>query len=95
MKGRNMKITSEMAVKMMKRTNGKLFSVSFEKRDGTMRDMVCRTGVTKGVKGTGMAYEPEDCDLMTVYDVEREGYRMVPYNSLKKLRVNGKEYTVV
>lgn len=90
-----MKITSEMAVKMMKRTGGKIFSVSFEKRDGSTRDMVCRTGVTKGVKGVGMAYEPEEHDLMAVYDVECEGYRMIPLDSIKKVKVNGKEYTVV
>ena len=32
-------------------TNGKVFSVHFVKKDGSLREMVCRNEVTKGTKG--------------------------------------------
>jgi hypothetical protein len=90
-----MKITSEMAVKMIRASKGKILSVRYRKKDGTMRDMVCRTEVKKGVKGTGMAYDPVEHDLMTVYDVQAEGWRMINLDEIQTLKMNGKEYKVV
>ena len=37
---------------IIKDLGGKLFKVEFYKKDGTLRKMVCRTGVSVGVKGT-------------------------------------------
>lgn len=33
--------------------SGKLFKVVFEKKDGSVREMLARTGVKKGLKGDG------------------------------------------
>ena len=46
-----MTITLEWALKLIESTNGKMFSVTFTKKDGTLRDMVCRMGVKKYVNG--------------------------------------------
>lgn len=35
---------------------GKFFTVTFIKKDGTIRKMNARLGVTKGLTGKGMAY---------------------------------------
>jgi len=61
-------VTESEAVRLMKGTKGKLFSVVFEKRTkpGVTRRMVCRLGVRKGVTGQGQAFDPAAHSLMTV-----------------------------
>lgn len=34
------------------------------------REMTCRVGVKKGVKGVGSGYDPKDYRLITVYDMD-------------------------
>lgn len=53
-------------------SDGRIFTVDFVKRtDNTMRTMSCRRGVTKGVKGVGMSYDPQAKNLLTVYDMQK------------------------
>lgn len=60
-------VTESEAVRLMKGTKGKLFSVSFVKRStGSVRRMVCRLGVRQGVTGQGQAFNPADHSLLTV-----------------------------
>ena len=57
---------------------GRFTRVVFVKRtDNTRRVMICRTGVRKGLKGVGMGYNPEEKDLVNVYDVQKRAYRNV------------------
>jgi hypothetical protein len=58
-------------------TNGRFFSVSFIKKDGTERRMVARLGVKKNIKGIGLRFDPNDHNLMVVYDVHKRAYRMI------------------
>jgi len=58
-------------------TKGKIFSVTFIKKDGTERKMVCRTGVKKGIKGVGLKFKPIDYDLMVVFDMHKKAFRMI------------------
>lgn len=89
------KVTVEYAERLIKSTRGAFFSVSFVKADGTLRDMVCRLGVTKGVKGTGMSYDPRDRDLLPVFDVAKDAYRMIRLNTLQRVTVDGKTFAVI
>jgi len=77
---------------------GKIFSIQFEKRDGSLRNMVARTGVWKGpggdsenprVTGEGMKYTPSDFDLATVFDMEKGEYRHIAYDRVTKITVAG------
>lgn len=90
-----MKITTEHAADLIRQTNGKVFSVTFIKKDGTERDMTCRLGVTKHLKGGEQAYDPAEHDLICVFDMIKEGYRSISLNTLKRVKVEGKEYAVV
>lgn len=55
-----------------KTASGQLFSVDFIKRGtGELRTMTARRGVKKGVKGVGMSYNPEEHDLLIVYDMQK------------------------
>lgn len=54
-------------------TKGHFFKVVFIKRDGSIREMICRTGVHKYVKGTGA---PSD-KVVTVWDTSKKAYRAI------------------
>lgn len=76
-------------------TNGKLFRVTFNKRTtGEQRTMVCRMGVRKGLTGTGHKFEPEDRNLIVVYDFHKKGYRMIAVEGITEFQINGKIYKV-
>lgn len=69
---------------------GRWFSVEFIKRDGSLRKMVCRSGVTSHLKGGKLAYDPEKYNLMTVFDAQKRDYRMVPTDPSLVVRVTGR-----
>lgn len=76
--------------KFLKATNdGRIFSATFVKKDGTIRTINCRRKVTKGVTGKGLAFKPSDKGLMVVFDMANDGFRMINLNTLIEAKVNG------
>lgn len=71
---------------VVRKTRGRFFSVEFLKKDGSPRKMVCRHGVRKYVNGTGMSYTPAKFGLMTVFDVQKKGYRMINLLTVRSLK---------
>lgn len=67
-------------------SNGKIFSVEFEKKDKTIRKMVCRKDVRKHLKGGATTYNP--AVNMGVFDMEIGEYRSFAYDRV--IKVNGK-----
>lgn len=67
-------------------TNGKFFSVSFIKKDGTTRKMTARLGVKKNIKGIGMKYDPSEKNLIVVFDVHKKAYRMINLSTIFKFK---------
>lgn len=65
---------------------GNIFSVVIQKKDGTLRRMVCRTGVKKNLKGgeNSHKHHPEN---ITVFDTEADDYRC--FSSERVLRIKG------
>ena len=91
-----MNISLEEAIIEIKKSDGKIFSVVFRKRTtGEWRKLVGRLGVRKDVNGTGLAYDPESKKLMTVYDVQNRGWRMIPTESIALLNTKGESYVIV
>jgi hypothetical protein len=92
-----MKVTTlELAKSAIENSNGRIFSVKFLKKDGTVRDMTCRLGVKKHVKGVGLNYCPQEHDLITVFDMGKKDYRSVPLDSsLLLVKINGQTLWVV
>lgn len=77
---------------ILRATNGRFFSVEFLKKDASTRRLNGRVGVKRYVKGTGMAYDPEERGLLVVYDLQKRGYRMVNLETVKRIKCWGKEY---
>lgn len=63
---------------------GKFFTVQFIKQDGSLREMNCRLGVKKHLKG---GVKTLTDNYICVYDVKTEGYRSI--NPETVLSVNG------
>jgi hypothetical protein len=87
-----METTQEVFIRSLSqdidRTNGKFFTVKFVKKDGTLRRMTCRTGVSKGVTGKGLAFEPKEKGLKVVWSTDAEGYRMINLAQVTEITFN-------
>ena len=74
---------NNLAIKLLN-SNGKILSVTFIKKDGTIRVMNCRLGVTKHLKGGSSTLDPEK--YMTVYDLKSEGYRAIAKDQILAIK---------
>lgn len=92
-----------MSVKTIKKaieeTAGKMFSITFVKKDGSLRDMVCRLNVSKDVKGTNPEANEKRIKtltkngMVTVFDMIKKGYRVINLTTIKTLTLNKVVYT--
>lgn len=83
-----MKLTD--AIGFVKKSKGRFVSLEFVKRtDGTVRRMLFRTGVKRGLTGKGMSYDAESKGLLTVWDRHKKAYRMVPLDNITRLHIKG------
>lgn len=93
-----MKISRETAKQIIFDTlninNGQIFGVQFIKKNGSIRDMVARLGVSKGVTGEGMKYNPADFNLITAFDMQKNEHRHISVGTITKLKVNGQTFDV-
>lgn len=89
-------ISLEEAVIKIEESEGKIFSVVFKKRTtGEWRKLVGRLGVRKDINGTGLKYDPASRQLMTVYDMQNQGWRMINKDSISELQTKGESYVIL
>ena len=76
--------------------NGKFFTVTFTKKDGTQRRMTARTRVKKGIKGTGSYSHTGDITRsnITVFDTAKLAFRAVPLDRTSTIKARGTLYHV-
>ena len=93
-----MKISKVKSVELLKGSEGKFFTVTFTKKDGSERVLNGRVGVYKSkhapLTGEGLAYTPSDYGLVTVFDAQKKAYRMVNTSTIRELIVDGETYEV-
>jgi hypothetical protein len=74
---------------------GEFFTVTFTKRtDGTIRTMNARLGVRKYLKGGELPYDAAEKELLPVFDVPKNAYRMIDLRSIISAKLGGQEYIV-
>lgn len=79
---------------MIVATNGHIFSATFVKKDNSLREIVCRLGVTKHLSPDGGYNTLTDYpQYVTVFDMKANSYKALNLDTLLKLKVNGKEYS--
>lgn len=74
---------NNLAIKLLN-TNGKIVTVTFTKKDGSIRVMNCRLGVTKHLKGGASTLDPEK--YITVYDLQSQGYRAIAKDQILAIK---------
>lgn len=90
----NKQINRQEAYNLIKRQNNAIFSVQFQKKDGTIRDMVARLNVKAHLKGGTLKYDPSKLGYITAFDMQKEQYRTINSNTLISLKADGTKYEV-
>lgn len=100
-----MQITRQQAKTMIDDlSNGTIYSVTFVKKDGSIRLMNSIKGTKKGVKGVGLKFNPEEKGLIPVYDIQLakkdpanpdKAWRSVNVNTLKEVCINKERFAVI
>jgi len=89
-----MELSRFKASELIKSTGGKIFSAVFVKKDGSIRAINARIGVKINLKG-GKNGASDKNALMTVYDMNAKGYRMINLATLQQLKIGGTVYSVL
>lgn len=82
--------------------NGAFFTIAFTKKDGTIRILNGRMGVSKYVNGKGGSWDPATKNMIIVWDTDKSnrsdekdlGYRCVALDRVIFIRANGNLYYV-
>ena len=74
-------------------TNGRIFNVQFVKKDGSVRSMNARLGVTKHLRSGQLKYNPTDKNYIIVFSMGDGGYRTISLEHVLRIKCNGNEYT--
>ena len=53
--------------------------------------MNARLGVKKHLKGGTLAFDPSERNLLPVFDMQKEGYRMINASTILNIKIGGKE----
>ena len=72
-------------------SNGKFITVTFVKKNGDVRVINGRSGVTAHLKG-GVKTVSAD-DFFTIYE-NNVGYRNINYKTVSEIKMDGKTYTI-
>lgn len=84
--------------------NGRFYSVTFIKKDGTTRVMNTIKGTRKGVKGVGLKFNHVEKDLLTAFDVQlakkdkdnpEKAWRFINLKTVVSIRMNKETYVVI
>lgn len=88
-------ITREEAVNTIHKTKNSIFTVTFVKKDGSLRKMNCRKGVKKYLKGSGKPSTTHHIPkYITVFDMVKKGYRTINVTTIQALNIAGQSYEV-
>ena len=75
--------------------NTRMFSVTFVKKNGDLREMNCMLGVKKHLRGGQQSYDPAEHNLLTVFDLVKKDYRNINFTQLVGAKIDGEVYHVV
>ena len=89
-----MKISKLQAKDLINSSKGKFFTVAFTKKNAELREMNCRKGVKKHLKGGELMFNPDSKGLVVVFDAQIKDYRMININTLQELKINNATYSV-
>jgi len=83
-----------LITQILQQSEGRIFTATFVKKDGSLRTINCRLGVKKGLSGKGMSYNPVERGLLPVFDMQKKAYRMINMHTLKSVNIDGKKFVI-
>ena len=87
------KATFSAVLEPIRKSAGRVFSVTFTKKDGTTREMNARLGVKSYLKGGELGYDANSKGLLIVFDMAKTAYRAVNLLKTSKVVVDGVTFT--
>jgi len=89
-------ITSDKAKELISKSNGRIFSAVFIKKDNTHRLINARLGKRyKSKTGRAAPYKASNYNLLPVYDMRIKEFRMLNFNTLLTLTINKNNYKII
>lgn len=86
--------TTEIIDELYDLLGNRVFGAVFTKRDGTRRTGSFRLGVKRHLTGVGSSYDRKSRGHLTVFDMNRQGYRTIRLDSLESITVGGDTFAV-
>lgn len=88
-------ITRDEAIRMIENDkSGKFYRVTFVKKNGDVRKMVTRNGVTKGITGEGARWNPASRGMKFAYDMVKRAWRTINFATMTELKMFGITYKI-
>ena len=79
----------------LNQTNGRIFPATFQKKDGSFRDMNCRKGVHQFLKGgVNHAVKPSN-GLVVVFDMQKHEYRSLNLDTVSQVKYKKEQFKIV
>lgn len=88
-------------IRLTRQNPNTIFTIQFEKRDGTLRNMTARIGVWNDANGDenntraaeeAMSYNPADYNLKAVFDMENGQYRTIATDRITMISIGENTY---
>lgn len=76
------------------KVKNKIFTIEFIKKDGTLRVMNARLGVTKHLNGGQLKYNPTELNYLIVFDMQSGAYRTINCSTITKFTFQGEDLTL-
>lgn len=73
-------------------TNGRIFSCTFRKKDGTLREMRARLGVEKYLQGGKLSYDVTKTPNVIVFDLDKMDYRTINTDAVQSFKCGADAY---
>ncbi len=77
---------------IVEKAGNNIFTATFVKKNGEVRVMNCRLNVKKHLKGGELKYDAKARNLLPVFDMQKEAYRMINISTLIELKINGEVF---
>jgi len=87
-------VTRKEKLELLISNKGRVFTVIFIKKDGSIRKMNCRIGVTNYLKGGSLKFDPTKRGLLSVFDMQKKSYRFINLDTIQSITMKGKRYNV-
>jgi hypothetical protein len=92
-----LKVCAEKQLELYKNQQGKIITVSFIKKDGSVRHLNGRFGVNKYLK-TGDNYNwthNYDRHYLTIFDMKKLSYRVINLKTVLTVQAQGNKYLIL